>query len=280
MPPAHRPQTSALDAGECPYPDCMQMVVRWGYLKRHLRISYQGQLPPLASHRRSHPPRRRLYSPHGHSPTDTLEPDCCIPALPLDKIPEASNSKDDGLYRRVPLPYPPAAVSNTEEADTEESPMDEENPEIEVHPMARSTFGDDPDYNEFRDLINNPWQQFYCAKDFKQAIRFVKAHYPKSQIDCHFKEGGCNIPEHFSYTSGWTMYNQIYRMDNHLPKRRDASISTRNGRRFFYFRDPVECAQYLLRHRPYKEHMVEGPTQAVDAEGDRVYSEMHLAEWW
>jgi len=141
--------------------------------------------------------------------------------------------------------------------------MDEENPKIEVHPMAGRTFGDDPDYNEFRDLINNPWQPFYCAEDFKLGIRFVEAHYPKSQIDRHFNQGGCKIPEHFSYTSGWMMYNPIYRMDNQLPKWREASISTPNGPRFFYFRDPVECAWYLLRQRPYKDHMVYEPTRAV-----------------
>jgi len=76
------------------------------------------------------------------------------------------------------------------------------------------------------------------------------------------------------------MYNQIYRMDNQLPKWREASISMPNGRRFFYFRDPVECAQYLLHQRPYEDHMVYGPTRAVDAESDRVYSEMNSVDWW
>ena len=158
--------------------------------------------------------------------------------------------------------------------------MDEENPEIEVHSTAGRTFGDDPDYNEFRDLISTRWQPFYFADDFQQAIRFVKAHYPKSQIDRHFNEVGCKIPEHFSYTSRWTMYNQIYRMDNQVPKWREASISMPNGRRFFYFRDPVESARYLLRQRPYKDHRVYGPTRAVDTEGDRAYSEMSSADWW
>jgi hypothetical protein len=145
--------------------------------------------------------------------------------------------------------------------------------------MAGRTFGDDSDHNEFRDLLNNLWQPFYCAEEFKQAIRFVEAHYPKSQNNRHFNEGGCKIPEHFSYTSGWTMYNQIYAMDNQLPKWREASISTPNGRRIFYFRDPVESAQYLLCQCPYKDHMVYRPTRTVDTEGDREYSEMNPADW-
>jgi len=76
------------------------------------------------------------------------------------------------------------------------------------------------------------------------------------------------------------MYNQIYRMDNQLPKWREVFISRRNGWRFFYFRDPVERARYLLRQRPYKDHMVYGPTWAIDPEGDRVYSEMNSGDWW
>jgi len=157
--------------------------------------------------------------------------------------------------------------------------MDEEDPEIKVYHTAGRTFDDDPDYNEFRDLMNNPSQPIYCAKDCNQAIRLVEAHYPKSQLDCHFNEGRWKIPDHFSYTSRWMIYNQIYRMDNQLPKWREASISTPNGWRLFYFRDPVECARYLFHHCPYIDHMVYGPTRAVDVEGDRVYCEMNSADW-
>jgi len=111
MTPARRPRTSALDALECPYPDYLSMIVRRGNLKRHLGISHQGQPPPPASHRQSHPPRRRQYSPHRQSPTETPEPDGSIPAPALDKIPAETDSEDDGLYRRVPEPHSPAQES-------------------------------------------------------------------------------------------------------------------------------------------------------------------------
>jgi hypothetical protein len=156
--------------------------------------------------------------PHRQSLTETPESDGSIPAPARDQIPEKTDSEDDGLYRHFPKPQSPAQESDMEEADPGESPMDKEHLDIEVNPMAGRTFCDDPDYNDFRDIINNPWQPFYCPEDFKQAIRFVEAHYPKSHIDRHFNEGGCKIPEYFSYTSGWTMYNQIYTMDNQLPK--------------------------------------------------------------
>jgi len=151
-----------------------------------------------------------------------------------------------------------------EEADPGEPPMDEENLEIEVYPMAGRTFSDDPDCNEFQDLINNPWQPLNCAEDLKQAIWFINAHYPKSQIDLHFDKGRWKIPMHFAYLSGWMMYNQFLAMDNQLPKFREASISTPHGRRLFYFQYLLECVQYLLRQCPYTDHMVYGRTRAVD----------------
>jgi hypothetical protein len=191
-----------------------------------------------------------------------------------------TDSQDISLYRLLPQPHSLAQESGTEEGYPKETPMDEENPEMEVHPMAGRTFSDDPGYTEFRDLINYPWQPLYCAEDFKRAIRFVEAHYTKSQIDRHFNAGGFKIPEHCSYTSRWTMYNQIYLMDYRQPKWRETSFSTPNGQRFSYFRDAVECAGYLLRERPYMDHMVYGPTQTVEAEVDWVYAEMNSADWW
>jgi hypothetical protein len=120
------------------------------------------------------------------------------------------------------------------EAVSGETQIDVANPQIDIHHTAGRAFGDDSNYNEFRDLIRNPWQPLNCARDFKQAMRFVKVQYPKSQIDHHFNYGEFKIADRFSYTFGWTMYNQIYVMDNHLPKWREGSISTPSGERFFY----------------------------------------------
>jgi len=173
------------------------MFARQGNLKRHLPISHQGQPPPPSSHRLSHPLHRRLYSLHWQSPTETPKPDGSIPAPALDEIPEDTDSKDGGLYRHVPQPHTLAQEFDTEEADTGGTPMDKENPEIEVHPTAGRTCGDDPDYNEFRDLINNLWQPFHCAEDFKQAIRFLEAHYPKSQIDRRLMKAVARFPRTF-----------------------------------------------------------------------------------
>ena len=37
---------------------------------------------------------------------------------------------------------------------------------------------------------------------------------------------------------------------------------------------------YLLRQRTYNDHMDYGPTWTVDVEGDEVYSQVNLINWW
>ena len=256
MPQARRPQISTLDELECLYPDCMRMFVRRGNLKRYLWFSHQGQPPQLASHRHGHPPHRWLCSPHRQSPTETAQHNGSILAHALEEIPEESDSEDHGLYQCVPQPHSPAQKPNTKAADMGDTPMDDNHPEFNVHPTAGTTFGDAPEYHEFQDHIKNPWQPYQCAEEFKQAIRFVKAHYPNWKIDPHFNKGRFKIPKHCSYTSGWTMYTQIYPMDTQLSKWREWSISTHNNRRLFYFRDMAECVWSLSFECPNKDHMV------------------------
>jgi hypothetical protein len=81
-----------------------------------------------------------------------------------------------------------------------------------------------------------------------------------------------------SYTSCWTMYNQVYMMNNKVPRWREASSSTPHGQRIFYFRDLVDCAWYLLRRSPDKAHMVYCLAWTIHAQGDCVYSEMNSAD--
>ena len=48
----------------------------------------------------------------------------------------------------------------------------------------------------------------------------------------------------------------------------------------FFYRDIVACVSYLLAQPCYTPDMVYAPVQEVNSEGDRMYSEMHTADWW
>ena len=53
-------------------------------------------------------------------------------------------------------------------------------------------------------------------------------------------------------------------------------------RQRFFFRDPIQCARYLLGQRCFAEDMVYPPVKEWNGEEppQRVYSEMHTADWW
>ncbi|KAF8464828.1 hypothetical protein BDZ91DRAFT_659835, partial [Kalaharituber pfeilii] len=48
----------------------------------------------------------------------------------------------------------------------------------------------------------------------------------------------------------------------------------------FYYRNIQECAQYLLRQRAYVDSLVFEATTEYDQNKQRVYSELHTADWW
>jgi len=78
-------------------------------------------------------------------------------------MPQETHVDDDGLYRLVAQPYSPAQESDSEEADHGETPRDQEILDIEKSPTSGRTCVDNPDYYEFQDLINHPWQPWYGA---------------------------------------------------------------------------------------------------------------------
>ena len=55
-----------------------------------------------------------------------------------------------------------------------------------------------------------------------------------------------------------------------------------NGRRslLFFYRNILDCVRYLLRQIAYRDDFIYTPWREYDSEGQRVYSEMHTADWW
>jgi len=73
---------------------------------------------------------------------------------------------------------------------------------------------------------------------------------------------------------------QSYLRDGYLATKMERSLQVHTQwLDVFNFRDPVECALSLPRQCPYNNHMIQGATWTVEAEGDRVYSEMNSADW-
>jgi len=55
-----------------------------------------------------------------------------------------------------------------------------------------------------------------------------------------------------------------------------------NGQRTlpFSYRKVVDCVSYLLRLIAYRDDLVYAPRPEYDQSGQRIYAEMHTADWW
>jgi len=47
----------------------------------------------------------------------------------------------------------------------------------------------------------------------------------------------------------------------------------------FYYWNIIDCVRYLIRQVAYRSDMVYATIREYDSTGERVYSEMHTADW-
>jgi len=59
----------------------------------------------------------------------------------------------------------------------------------------------------------------------------------------------------------------------------EASIDHGRHATTFYYRNIIDCARYVIRQVAYRSDMVYSPIQEYDSSGERLYSEMHTADW-
>jgi len=156
----------------------------------------------------------------------------------------------------------------------------------ETYPGAGEPIGEAPELLAATSkLLDDPWFPFANAHDFKQARWMIQSNLAKGHIDQYFREGLCTTNE-VSFTSGWTLHRSLDRM---YPELGEASWKSRDvvtvigGKERsipFYFRNPLACVAYLIKQPCFRDHLFYAPVRQYDGSGERMYSEMHTAEWW
>ena len=48
----------------------------------------------------------------------------------------------------------------------------------------------------------------------------------------------------------------------------------------FFYRNVLGCVRYLLHQIAYRHDLVYAPRHEYDSTGQRIYAEMHTADWW
>jgi len=130
-------------------------------------------------------------------------------------------------------------------------------------------------------MTDDPWSPFSSQNDFNLASWFVRSKVAKSQIDAYFAEGLGGTASR-SFRSAYTLRQHLDILD---PFREylvwaEASIDDGPHATTFYYRNSIDCVLYLIRQVAYSSDMVYTPLGEYDSSGQRLYSEMHTADWW
>ncbi|KAF3936016.1 hypothetical protein ABW19_dt0202204 [Dactylella cylindrospora] len=150
----------------------------------------------------------------------------------------------------------------------------------EIYPDAGRPVQDDPDYAQ---LLQQPYFPFENIKEYNLARWFIYNKVTKGAIDEYFNTGLAD-PDIGRYSSGHTLWELLKLMGHELnldftEKIHDFHISGLSPSPFLY-RDPLKCAAHILRQPAYAEHLVTAPTREYNEDGERIYNEMHTADWW
>jgi hypothetical protein len=154
--------------------------------------------------------------------------------------------------------------------------------ETAYYPLAGRSIGDVIGFEEEHSiLIKDPWAPFTSAHGFKLASWFIQSKVSKSRINEYFSSG-LGDSASAGYSSMYTLENHLRLLDPHGQYLRWFEGQVDDGKRTlpFYYRNILDCVRYLLRQAAYRDDLVFAPRREYDHNGQRVYAEMHTADWW
>jgi len=171
---------------------------------------------------------------------------------------------------------------DSDEEDLSQPPDRGRQSSQESIPGAGRALGDVADYTELNESMKgDPWNPFSSEVDFHFASWLVRSKVSKSQIDQYFAEGlGCM--DAWSFRSAYTLQQHLYvrgPFGEYLTWT-EAVIGDGRHTTTFYYRNALDCVRYLVRQVAYRSGMVYAPIRDYHSSGERLYSEMHTADWW
>jgi len=152
----------------------------------------------------------------------------------------------------------------------------------EIIPGARIPLGDVVNYTELHfATTKDPRSAFSSEADFNLASWFVRNKVAKAQIEAYFADrlGGTDAR---SFRSAYTMRQHLNELDpfgDYLVWT-EAAIDDGQHATTFYYRNVIDCFRFLIRQVAYRSQMVYGPVLEYNSSAERLYSEMHTADWW
>jgi len=133
---------------------------------------------------------------------------------------------------------------------------------------------------EQSNLCQHPCSPFSSAHGFKLASWFIDGKVPKSRINEYFWSGLGNASS-AGYSSMHTLKNLLQALDPHSAYLQWNEGQVDDGKRTlpFFYRNVLDCVRYRLRQIAYRDDVVYTPRREYDTNGQRIYTEMHKADW-
>jgi len=130
-------------------------------------------------------------------------------------------------------------------------------------------------------LCQHPWSPFSSAPGFKLASWFIEGKVPKSQINEYFSSGLSNTSS-ARYSSMHTLENLLQALDPHSAylQWNEGQVDDGKRRLSFFYRTVLDCGRYHLCQIASRDDFVYAPPREYDTNGQRIYAEMHMADWW
>ena len=100
-------------------------------------------------------------------------------------------------------------------------------------------------------------------------------------IDRFFKDGlGLLGAASVHFKSGYTWREMMRELVDQPQWHKGTVDFHRQQTCVFHYRDIKSGIRYLLRQRTFAQHLVYQPSREFDEEGNQVYTEMYLGDWW
>jgi len=154
--------------------------------------------------------------------------------------------------------------------------------EQEDYPGAGEAIGEVKEFKEeCRDLCENRCAPLASAQCFKLASWFIESKVSQMRINDYFSNSIGNSTS-VGYSSMYTLENLLRHLDPYSPYLPWLEGHVEDGHRIlpFFYRTILDCVRYLLRQLAYRDNLVYVPRREYAQSGQRIYAEMHTADWW
>jgi len=135
--------------------------------------------------------------------------------------------------------------------------------------------------DEHRNLWTDRWAPFNSAEGFKLASGFIDGKVSKARINDYFSSG-LGKAESVGYSSLLTLENHLPFLDPYSQYLQWFEAQVEDGQRTLplFYCDVLGYVRYLLHQIAYRDDLVYAPRREYDPSGQRIYAEMHTADWW